>query len=88
MIHNAIAHHLLTNAQSIPEQQSPPDPGQPPNFNFAAGCHMVWDIPLSSWGQLSWVFPLPAPDAPLTSSLAGWCEKLKSPWLSVSTALQ
>jgi len=49
---------------------------------------MVWNTPLASLGQLSWVCPLPAPAAPLACSLAGQSEKLKSPWLGVSTALQ
>ena len=49
---------------------------------------MVWNTPLASLGQLSWVCPLPAPAASLACSLAGQSEKLRSPWLGVSTALQ
>ena len=49
---------------------------------------MVWNTPLATLGQLSWVCPLPAPAAPLAYLLAGQSEKLKSPWLGVSTALQ
>ena len=49
---------------------------------------MVWNIPLASLGQLSWLCPLPASCAPPASSLKGQYEKLKSPWLSVSTAQQ
>jgi len=49
---------------------------------------MAWNTPLANLGQLSWVCPLPAPAAPLACPLAGQSEKLKSPWLGVSTALQ
>lgn len=45
-------------------------------------------IPLASVGQLSWFCPHPAPCAPPASSLLGQHEKLKSPWLSISTALK
>ena len=41
-----------------------------------------------SWGLLSWPCPLPAPCAPAASSLVGQQEKLKSPWLYVSTSPQ
>ena len=44
--------------------------------------------PFGHWHHLSWFCPLPAPGAPLASSLAGQHEKWKSPWLCVSTALQ
>lgn len=49
---------------------------------------MVWDIFLASFGQLPGFCPLRAPAAPPASSPAGQCEKLKSPWLSESIALQ
>ena len=49
---------------------------------------MVWDIPLVSWGQPSQLCPLPAPCAPPASSLVGWCEEQKRPWLCVSAAQQ
>lgn len=46
---------------------------------FFAWCHMVWNIPLVSLGQLSWFCPLPAPCAlnPLTSRAVQETEKLK-----------
>jgi len=47
---------------------------------------MVWNIPLVSWGQLSQLCPLPTSCAHPASLLVRWCEKQKSPWLSVSTA--
>ena len=49
---------------------------------------MGWNTPLASWGQLPWVCPLPAPAAPAACPLAVQCEKLQSPALGVSTALQ
>ena len=44
---------------------------------------MVWNIPLASSGQLSWLCPLPMSRAPPALSLAG-PEKLKSPVWKVS----
>ena len=39
VMHNAIAHHLLTDAQLVPEQQSAP-PGQlPPVYILAMTSH-------------------------------------------------
>ena len=49
---------------------------------------MGWNTPLASLGQLSWLCPLPAPAAPPACPLAVQSEKLESPGLSVSTALQ
>ena len=72
---------------AYPRAAGPPTPARPP-YNCSAWPHMVWNTPLASLGQLSWVCPLPAPAAPLACPLAGQSEKLKSPWLSVSTALQ
>jgi len=87
VMHYAIAHVSPTNAQLVPVQQSPPWPASP-KFMCSAWCHMVWNIPLASWRQLSWLWPLPAACASAASPLAGQCEKLRSPWLSVSTAQQ
>ena len=52
-----------------------------PSFICWAWCHMVWNIPLVSWGQLSRLCPLPASCAPPASSLVGWGEEQKRPWL-------
>ena len=86
-MHNAIAHHPLTDAQPIPEQPPPPHWVATPVYCLA-WCQVVWNTPLASLGQLSWVCPLPAPAAPPACSLAGQSEKPKSPWPGVNTALQ
>lgn len=49
---------------------------------------MLLDIPLAILDQLSWFCLIPASCVPLTSSLERQCEKLKSPWLRVSTVQQ
>lgn len=58
-----------------------------PSFRYWAWCHMVLDIPLVSWGQLSWLSPSGSL-CPASPSLAGLYEKQRSPWLSASTTLQ
>lgn len=65
-----------------------PHSRQPLHINWSAECPVVWNIPLASLGQLSWFCPLTAPAASPAWPLAGEHEKLKSCWLSVSTALQ
>lgn len=59
-----------------------------PSFYCWAWHHVVWNIPLASLGQLSRLCPSQLLVHPQPSSLAGWCETLNSPWLSVSTAQQ
>ena len=71
-MNNAAAHYMLTEAQ----------PSSTYMFYRSAWCHIV------SLGHLSCLCPLPAFCAPPAFSLAGYHEKLKRPWLSVSTALQ
>lgn len=84
-MHNAIAHHMPTHSQSVPEQQC----GQPPQFNcWASMTPYGTGYPFGHSGQLSWLCPIPTPAAPPACSLARQCEKLNSPWLCVSTALQ
>lgn len=39
-MHNTIAHLLLTDAQSVPEEQLPPQ------FYSSTQGHMLWSIPL------------------------------------------
>lgn len=66
--HSTVAHHTLTNAQ--------PDPW--PVLLFSLTLY-GWNIPLVSWGELSWLCPLPALCAPPASLLARKYKKLKSP---------
>ena len=76
VVHNAIAHHTLTGAQTIPEPWCPPV-----NFpSLYTGRDVIWyGIPL--W--LIWVnCPCCVPSQLLMypkPPLAGQCEKLKSP---------
>jgi len=50
-MHSAIAYHLLANAQPDPKQQLQYLVNSP-QFIYWAWCHMVWNIPLASLGQL------------------------------------
>ena len=68
--------------------EHPPLPFYSPSFTCWAWCHMVWDIPLVSWGQLSQLYFLPYSCAPPAYSLVSWYEKQKRPWLCGSTAQQ
>lgn len=68
VLHNAIAQPPLTDSQGLPEQRS---------FSLAISpqfgpewCHMVWDIPLTSLDQLSWLCPLSCISP--ASLLASW----------------
>lgn len=60
MMPNAVAHHPLSDAQPILKQQAATLTASSPNFDCSAWCHVVWDIPFVSWGQLSQLHPLPA----------------------------
>ena len=75
-MHNTIACHLTTDAQSLSS-------GCPQitslQFQSSTWCHMLWNIPLASLDQLCWFCPSSC--APSTPSLAGQCEKLKCPQL-------
>ena len=77
VMHNAIAHHSLTDAQLAPEQRSPLQANSL-QFIYWAWHHVVWNIPSASWGQLPWLCPLPTSCAPPAFLLAGH-EKLKNP---------
>lgn len=54
--------------------------------SFFTCCHVVWNIPLASLDQLSWLCSLPAPCSLSVPSLAGQHKKLKYPWTLCSTA--
>jgi len=71
---------LLTTCWPMPCQSLSSDssPSQPSSFYCSAWLCMVWDILVSSLGQLSWFFTLPAPQST-------W--EALSPKMSVSTAL-
>ena len=75
-MHNAIAHHLLTDAQPVPKQQSAP-PSQLPQV-YILDVTSYGMKPLASLGQLSWLCALQTSCAPPAFLLAGY-EKLKNP---------
>ena len=56
--------------------------------SFIADHHMVWTIPLVSWGQMSWLCLLPTSCAPPARLLAGQYEEQTRPGLCVSIAQQ
>lgn len=65
----------------------------PPSFFFPSSicrrrCHMIWNVPLVSWDQLSWMGLLPALCASPAPSLVGWGESQKRSWLYVGSAQQ
>lgn len=64
---------FLATSQAILNQS--PSRGSP-----SANSHMVWDIPLASLGQLSWLCTLAASFSSRLL-LAGQYEELKCPWL-------
>lgn len=56
----------------------------PPQFIHWTRCSMPANIPLATWGQLSWLCPLSNSDAsPWWQSRRNW-----SPWLKLSTTEQ
>ena len=59
MMHNAIAHHPVTDAQPIPEQQLCPPSQQPPVYVLVMMVHRM-EYPFGSSGQLPWPCSLPA----------------------------
>ena len=80
-MYNVIAHHLLTDAHPIPKQRP---------YQFIVPHDATW------CGTSLWSAWITCPDCvpsqllvhPQASLLAGHNEKLKGPYLSVSTALQ
>jgi len=87
VMHNAIAHHSLTDAQPNPEQSGPLPPANHPYILFSMTSDGM-EYPSGLLGHLSWVWPLPALTAPPACLLAGQSKRLRCPWLSISTALQ
>ena len=63
VMHNAIAHRPPTDSQPVIEQQLSPSQIASVFKSFFAWCHIMWNIPLASSGQLSWFCPLPDPCA-------------------------
>lgn len=59
-----------------------------PQLFSSVWCCMIWVRSTASLGQLSQHHPLPSSCIPPAYSLAGQYEKLKNPWLSISTAQQ
>lgn len=85
VMHKTIAHHAFT----LPTQflSSGSSLSQLPQFYCSTWPCMVWDIPLASVGHPSWLCPpismcIPSP------SVAAQQQKLRCPWLSVSTVQQ
>jgi len=62
-MHNAIAYHLVIDAQPSPKQRSLPPWPTPLSLSTERDV-MVWNIPLARLGQLSWLCPLPASCVP------------------------
>ena len=56
VMHNAIAHHLLTDAQLVPEQQTL-SVQLPPVYIPGMTSHMVWNTPLVFWVSCSGCVP-------------------------------
>lgn len=70
-------HRMMLNPAPSSTLAAPPWPAPPVLLSHA----MLWDIPLSSWAQLSWMCPCLAPCEPRTTSLVGQQKKMERPWL-------
>ena len=74
-MHNAIAHHLLTNAQSVPKQQSAP-PGQLPPVYILDTTSRGMEYPFGQFGSA--VLAVSPPNFLCPSSLlAGWASEVE-----------
>ena len=84
-MHSAIAHHPLTDAQPVPEEQLPP-PSQLPLVYMLSMMSYGMEYPFGQLGSA--VLPVPPSDFLCTSNLltGGRCEEQRRPWLCVSTA--
>lgn len=77
VVHNAIARHLLTDSQGLPEQQS---------FSLAISPSLIqsdaiWDISLATLDQLSWLCPLPwSPQFPCWQAVGESWKVLNLEW--------
>lgn len=76
-MHSAIVHHLLTDAQPVPEQWLPPVPDQAPAVLLS---RVPWSMghPSGHLGQLSCFCPLPAPRAPPASTVPATAKKMNT----------
>jgi len=74
VMHSAVAHHLLANAQPNSKQWSQ-CLANSPQFIQWAWCHIVWNIHLISLGQLSSLYSLTASCAPSQSVEHGKLKK-------------
>ena len=75
VMHNAIAHHSLTDAQLVPKQQStPPPPGQLPSVYILGMTSHGMEYP---FGQFGSAVPAVSPPNSLcpSSLLAGWARE-------------
>lgn len=83
MVHNAIAYHLLTDAQSVPEQRLQGNFPLSIYIKHNATWYGIWPVwvncPSCVTSQLL---------EPPASLLVGCGEKLKIPWLGVITVQQ
>lgn len=74
-MHNTVVPHLLTDAQAVPEQQSVALSQLPPVY--VLDIHPVlWNIPLSGSGHLSWPCSLWASCAPAAQQSVRHCKVL------------
>ena len=78
VMHNAIVHHLVINAQSDSEKQPTPST----TFQLFNVLREVIQYGISLWQVCV------SCHGSVPSQLAGQHKELKSPWLNVSTALQ
>jgi len=77
VIHSTVAYHQRwpMPSQSLSSEQ--PLPCQLPRVYSSAWHYMVWNIPLTSLGQLFWFCPL----SPLAGRTVWETEKQQCPWL-------
>lgn len=85
-MYSTFAHYTLTNDKPIPNQQ-PPCSKLIPVLLFHVIPYGI-EYPFGQFGSAVLFFPLPGCCASPDSMLAGQCETMKIPWISVSTAEQ
>ena len=77
VMHNAIAHHLLTDAQLVPEQRSTPAGQLPPVYTLGMTSHGL-EYPFGQLGSAALAVSPPNSLCPSSPLLAGH-QKLKNP---------